>query len=180
MRERFRTGHPGVTVVDGVAADLPFEDASFDAVACAQSFHWFAERATLSEFARVLKPGGSLLLVWNARDDTVPWVRALGDIVNAEAGDSPRYASGAWRTLFPTEGFGPLEEARFPHAHRGSPERVVIDRFLSVSYIAALPARKREAIADRLRAVVDATPDLAGRDEIAVPYVTSAFRCRRL
>ncbi|WP_416358007.1 class I SAM-dependent methyltransferase [Aureimonas phyllosphaerae] len=180
MRRQLKAQYPDVPVVDAVAADLPFDDASLDAVCCAQSFHWFATAETLCEFGRVLKPGGSLLLVWNTRDDTVPWVRALGEIVNAHAGDAPRFASGAWRAPFPAKGFGPLQETRFPHAHAGPVEEVVIDRFLSVSYIAALPAPERERVAERLRAAVAAVPNLAGQDKIAVPYVTSAFRCRRL
>jgi ubiquinone/menaquinone biosynthesis C-methylase UbiE len=52
------------------AADeaLPLADASVDAVLCANSFHFFGAPATcLSEAARVLKPGGVLLLAdWSA------------------------------------------------------------------------------------------------------------------
>jgi ubiquinone/menaquinone biosynthesis C-methylase UbiE len=54
----------------GGAADeaLPLADASVDAVLCANSFHFFGSPATcLSEAARVLKPGGVLLLAdWSA------------------------------------------------------------------------------------------------------------------
>ncbi len=47
------------------AADepLPLPDACCDAVVCANSFHFFADPATcLAECARVLKPGGTLLI----------------------------------------------------------------------------------------------------------------------
>ena len=43
-------------------------DASVDFVTCAQSFHWFNPRIALVEFARVLVPGGAVVLTWNNRD----------------------------------------------------------------------------------------------------------------
>jgi SAM-dependent methyltransferase len=47
--------------VDGTA------EASADAVAVAQAFHWFDGDAALAEIHRVLRPGGALALVWNRR-----------------------------------------------------------------------------------------------------------------
>jgi hypothetical protein len=67
---------------------------------------------------------------------------------------------------------------RFAHTHVGPPERVIVDRFMSVSFIAALPAAERDAIATQIRALIDRTPALAGRSEVTVPYVTMAFHCR--
>jgi ubiquinone/menaquinone biosynthesis C-methylase UbiE len=56
----------------GRAEALPFPDASFDLISCAQAFHWFEPRAAFSECARVLRPGGALAIFWKhaARDDT--------------------------------------------------------------------------------------------------------------
>ena len=49
--------------VAGDAQDLPFDDASFDAVVCAFALCGIADhRAALGEMARALRPGGSLLL----------------------------------------------------------------------------------------------------------------------
>jgi SAM-dependent methyltransferase len=180
MREGFSTAHPGVPVFDAVAEALPFEDAAFSAVCCAQSFHWFATRAALAEIRRVLRAGGSLILVWNMRDESVPWIDRLGDIMRSLAGDSPRHESGEWRRLFPAQGFGPLEETRLRNDQIGPPERVVIDRCLSVSYVAALSPDEQADVAARLRRLLAETPETAGRDEIAVPYVTSAYQARKI
>jgi ubiquinone/menaquinone biosynthesis C-methylase UbiE len=52
-----------IDFVEGFSNELPFEDASFDAVVSTLFFHHLnrdAKRATLSELARVLKPGGGL------------------------------------------------------------------------------------------------------------------------
>ena len=50
--------------VQAEAGRLPLADASFDWVVCANSFHYFRQpAATLREMNRVLRPGGSLVLV---------------------------------------------------------------------------------------------------------------------
>ena len=49
--------------VVGDAEDLPFDDASFDAIICANSFHHYPNpRAFFGEASRVLRPGGRLVL----------------------------------------------------------------------------------------------------------------------
>jgi len=53
-----------IECVEGWAHDLPFEDASFDYVTCNNMFHYVDEPLqALSEFRRVLKPSGSLVLM---------------------------------------------------------------------------------------------------------------------
>ncbi len=53
------------------ATTLP--PSSFDFVTAAQSFHWFDPVVTRREFVRILKPGGSVVLLWNDRVDTTPF-----------------------------------------------------------------------------------------------------------
>lgn len=180
MREELTEAFPHVAALEGSAQSIPLPDASVDAVVCAQAFHWFVDATALAEIRRVLKPGGTLGLIWNLRDHRVGWVQAVSDIVDAYEGDTPRVYSGAWRAAFPAEGFGPLTEEGFDFAHEGAPEAVVVSRNLSSSFIAALPAAEKAAVADRLRALVAATPDLAGRDRIAFPYRTEVYSARKI
>ncbi len=149
------------------------------AVVCAQAFHWFANAAATAEIARVVAPGGCLALVWNVRDESVPWVARLTELVRPYEGDAPRFHTGAWRRAFPAPGFEPLEEASFPHAHVGPPDVVIVERFLSVSFIAALPPDERAAVERRLRELIATEPALAGNERVAFPYRTVAFRARR-
>ncbi|GJD52262.1 putative methyltransferase [Methylobacterium crusticola] len=179
MLDQLAAGHPEVEARPGRAEAIPFPDGGADAVACAQSFHWFATPAALAEIRRVLRPGGRLGLVWNVRDEGVPWVAALTAIMAPHAGDAPRYHAQAWRSVFPAAGFGPLEERVFRYGHAGPPERVIVDRVLSVSFIAALPEAERARVAGQVRALIARTPDLAGRAEVTFPYRTTAFRCER-
>lgn len=179
MRVRLAADHPGVDARAGTAEALPLADASVDAVACAQAFHWFANRAATAELARVIRPGGVLALVWNVRDESVPWVHAITTIIEPFEGDAPRFHKGDWARVFPAAGFSPLRETRFPHVHRGPPEQVIVERFLSVSFIAALPDAQRADVARRLRALIDAEPALAGASEVAFPYETVAYHATR-
>ena len=180
MRARLAVTYPDVDARGGTADAMPLADASVDAVVCAQAFHWFATETALAEIARVLKPGGVLALVWNVRDESVAWMRRATEIIAPYEGDAPRFAKGDWRHVFPAAGFAPLEETRFRHVHAGPPEQVVVDRFLSVSFIAALPAAERDAVAARLRGLIADDPALQGKASIEAPYETVAFRVRRL
>ena len=178
MLARLRRDVPGAEALVGDAQHIPVASGTVDAVLCAQSFHWFATTAAVAEIRRVLKSGGVLGLIWNQRDESVSWIAEVGKIFEHYTGDAPRMMSGAWRKVFPAPGFGPLHETRFAHAHVGPPERVIVDRFTSVSFIAALPAAERDDVARQIRALIARTPSLAGRGEVTVPYVTMAFHCR--
>lgn len=172
-------GLDGVSALPGTAQAMPFADAALDAVVCAQAFHWFAGREALDELHRVLRPGGRLALVWNVRDESVDWVAALTAIITPHEGDAPRFHTGDWRHAFPHPGFGPLIETSFAHAHVGPPQQVIVDRFMSVSFIAALPDVPRDAVRRDIETLVATHPALRGRETVRVPYTTLACHCVR-
>ena len=61
---RHRTADHRLTFAVGVAEHLPYPDASVDLVVSSTSFdHWSDQLAGLAECARVLRPGGHLVLV---------------------------------------------------------------------------------------------------------------------
>jgi SAM-dependent methyltransferase len=180
MRARLARDWPQVTALKGTAESIPLPDASADAVVCAQAFHWFATTAALAEIRRVLQPGGMLGLVWNTANLAVDWVAQFRGMINEYQGDAPQFASGAWKRAFPAAGFGPLMESRFSHEHVGGAETVIVDRLLSVSFVASLPAAEREALAERVRAAIAARPELAGKPEVRFPYETFAYATEKL
>lgn len=55
-----------------------------------------------------------------------------------------------------------------------------MDRFLSVSFIAALPPAEKAKVSDQLQHLIDTHPSLRGRGVIDFPYQTQAYLCRRL
>lgn len=179
MREQ-AAALPGVQALAGTAQSLPVPDGSLDAIVCAQAFHWFASASVLDEFARALKPGGRLGLVWNVRDESVDWVAQITRLITPFEGDAPRFYKGDWRKPFPHPQFSPLQQASFPYEHVGPPSQVIIERFMSVSFIAAQPPAQRARIQSQLEDLIATHPDVRGRALLHFPYRTLAFHCERL
>jgi ubiquinone/menaquinone biosynthesis C-methylase UbiE len=175
MREQLVESLPDVTAISGAAESIPLGTGSVDAVVCAQAFHWFASHAALEEIHRVLVPGGALGLVWNVRDESCDWVAAITEIITPYEADAPRFHTGQWRQAFTGDLFSEPQSFTFQYQHVGTPQETIIDRFLSVSFIAALPAPEKARVKGRLQALIDTWPQLKGRTEIAFPYQTRAY-----
>jgi SAM-dependent methyltransferase len=183
MRATFEQQLPGVEVLDASAESLPFGDASVSAVVAAQAFHWFATDAAVAEIARVLRPGGSFGLVWNARDDSVDWVARVTDIFKKYEGADgvrvPRHRERAWRApLERSRAFSLGVEREFPNSQSLTPDGLV-ERLASVSFIAVLPDDEKARAIGELRDLLDSHADLRGRTEIDHPYVTEVYVFRR-
>ena len=65
--ERLLAAFPNFTSVAGTAEATTLPDESVDFVTAAQAAHWFDRKRARCEFARILKPGGWLVLLWNER-----------------------------------------------------------------------------------------------------------------
>ncbi|MEM5274801.1 class I SAM-dependent methyltransferase [Cupriavidus taiwanensis] len=180
MRAQLAAAMGPVQVLEGSAEAVPLAEASVDVVVCAQAFHWFANARALAEMRRVLRPGGRLGLVWNVRDESVDWVAQLTAIMAPYEGDAPRFHKGDWKRVFPAEGFGPLTLQSLPYAHVGPPQRVIVDRVMSVSFIASLPEPEQARVRARPHALIAQHPALSARAEVAFPYRTEAYHCERL
>lgn len=175
MLAKLVTAYPTVPALVGSAEAIPLADGCADAVVCATAFHWFANAQALREIHRVLRPGGRLGLIWNVRDERVAWVVRLTALVNRYQDDTPRQASGAWRAVFPFDGFGPLQASEFAYEHRGPAQDVIVNRVLSTSFIAALPPADRDDVAAQVRQLIDDEPALSGRAIVSMPYRTMAY-----
>ncbi len=179
MRRVFARVVPEVPVLSGTAESIPLPSGFADAIVAAQAFHWFWPRPALREFARVLRPGGGLGLVWNLRDESVGWSRRLTQLLDEYGYTSqvPR-ARGLdrWRPVFdrPESPFGPLLHCRFPHRQR-APRATFVARILSVSVVAGLSARERGRVAERVRAILDTDPATRDRPILEMPYRTDVF-----
>jgi SAM-dependent methyltransferase len=74
--ESFLAEYPQFQSIAATAETTSLPDACVDFVAAGQAFHWFDRGKCRVEFARVLKPGGWVALVWNERlTDTTPFLR---------------------------------------------------------------------------------------------------------
>jgi ubiquinone/menaquinone biosynthesis C-methylase UbiE len=74
--EEYLRDFPQFRSVNGTAESTTLPTASVDFLVAGQAFHWFDARAARTEFARVLKPGGWVAIVWNDRKkDGTPFLR---------------------------------------------------------------------------------------------------------
>jgi SAM-dependent methyltransferase len=181
MRDIFRASVPGGPVLASTAEQLAFRDASLDAVTVAQAFHWFDHDRAIAELARVVRPGGRVGLVWNARDRSVDWVDEVWAIMDRVEKRAPWRDHDNWRdsAFRAMPGFGPLHEGEFRHSHSVTPEGMV-QRVASVSHVAVLPDPERATVLDEVRTLLAAHPGTAGRDELAVPYRVDCFWFERI
>ncbi|MDE3169338.1 MAG: class I SAM-dependent methyltransferase [Acidobacteriota bacterium] len=65
--EEYLRNYPKFHSVAGSAEATTLAAASVDFVIVGQAFHWFDPIATRKEFARILRPGGCIAVVWNER-----------------------------------------------------------------------------------------------------------------
>ena len=143
-------------VVAGTAEALPLRSGSADLVTVAQAFHWFDPAPALAEVLRVARSGGWVALVWNERDESVPWVKEFGDVIERHAGGRPYTptADTDWDGRLTAAGFDVVATRRFDHpipASRAS----VVERAASTSHVAALPEERRAPLLAEIARLVD-------------------------
>jgi hypothetical protein len=121
----------------------------------------------------VLRPGGRLSLIWNERDDSVPWMARLSTILHTEV-TLPYARNRDWPTVIATLPlFSPLQRVRGPFSHLIDTPTLV-DHVASTSYIGAMSEAEREPFLQRTRELVDGFPQ-----PFEMPYVSDAYRCDR-
>jgi SAM-dependent methyltransferase len=165
---------PGVEALVGTAEELPLADADVDAVTLAQAWHWVDEERGVPEIARVLRPGGTLGLIWNSRDERVDWVRELGEAMGSNESITPasldELAIGA--------PFEPGEVSEFACPQTLSRvELIALVR--SRSHFLVKDETQQAAVLRKVEAVLDRHPGVERDGAIELPYVTRAFRFRR-
>ncbi len=172
-------GNGAVTLVEGTAEAIPLQAGSVDAVVVAQAFHWFDAIRALSEIHRVLRPGGRLLLAWNHRDETVAWVRTLGDLIRDLAPGKPQAWDRSWRGWLARSAlFGTWDSRTFRHVQSLTRDGLH-DRVASISYVAAAEPDVRAGLFADIDAIVREDPDTSGRDLIDLPYDTEVMVAER-
>ncbi|MCW2797219.1 methyltransferase domain-containing protein [Nocardioides sp.] len=159
---------PDVRTSQSSAEEIPSGDRSYDVVVCAQAFHWFDHEVALPEMARVLRPGGVLSLVWNQRDERIPWVKRLGAMIGTqEQLREPARALDASRL------FGEPESETFTFWQSINRDSIR-DLVQSRSNVAVLDP---DARARKLAEVLAFYDDFGrGMDGMQLPYAAHCFR----
>jgi SAM-dependent methyltransferase len=175
MLEQLRARLPGVLTAVGGAEDVPLPDASADVVTAAQAWHWFDDTLAPAECARLLRPGGRLALVWNERDESVDWVRAIWEPLNRTGSVGMSLLVDGWQTAVTEHApFGPMQQAVFRYEQTLS-RAGILQLVSSRSGVALLePAAKATLLAE-VAAVLDSHPGSRDRESLVLPYETRCY-----
>jgi SAM-dependent methyltransferase len=97
------SGHDRFESVTGTAEATTLPPSSVDLITAGQAFHWFDPAPARKEFARVLRPGGKIVLVWNdRRKHGTPFQEAYENLLETYA----------------------IDYAGVEHGRKGSPENI--------------------------------------------------------
>lgn len=165
--ERLAALFPDLRTSAATAERLPNLDASVDVVVC-RNFHTYDEEAALTEFSRVLRPGGHVAVVVEALDTKIPWVRKFSRLLGEEPPEPTTPESIVQSTRF---GFVDADAFR----HWSTVDR---DALCAVALLDPRVARMDPAAQERLLADVRALYDDYGRgpDGMQLPQIAHCYR----
>lgn len=143
-----------ITYVKATAEATGLPDAAFQAVVCAQAFHWFDPQKALAEFHRLLSPGAYVALMWNERDEADQFTRDYGDLLRTLPDTSlvevKRGTAG--EVLFDSALFSNASLEYFDNEQTLDREKFV-SRALSASYAPAPDSPEARAFQEKLENV---------------------------
>ncbi|WP_125131626.1 class I SAM-dependent methyltransferase [Microbacterium sp. 10M-3C3] len=174
MLETLRTHVAGVPTFVGRAESLPLPDAAVDAVLFGQAWHWVDVAAASAEVGRVVRAGGVLGMVWNIRDDRVPWVAELSAVMHGSHAEEVLSEEGGVAVAAP---FADIERERWEWS-RAMTRADLLAMARSRSYIVTAAPDERARIEAALGDLLDRV-GAVGEATVELPYVTHAFRSIR-
>ena len=168
--EAARDRHPGVTVLQGSAEELPFPDRAFDASLAQLVVHFMSDPVRgLAEMRRVTRDGGAVAAsVWDLAGGRAPlslfW-RAAHDL-DMDVTDESRMAGardGHLVELFEAAGLRDIHDTVFPVSLEHQSFEEWWDPYTrgvgpAGSYVAALDEERRTALRERCRALLPDGP----------------------
>ena len=125
---------------------------SADAILAGQCFHWFGlDQKAVDEIHRVLKPGGSLGIIWNLANRSVSWIKNIEEMLD------PKYVpmniprtnldEVMFTTLRSHGGFG--NEGKDFSTYRHSMKydlKGILDRYKTYTVISATPENEKQQL----------------------------------
>jgi SAM-dependent methyltransferase len=145
---------PRAQALAGTAEALPAV-GMVDAVVVGQAWHWFDAAAALASVRSVLRPGGTLGLLWNLLDDRDGWAKVLADAAQME--DRLTYLNHADARPFEDapDDFGPWERRVLEHSQVVDAS-VVLANLGSRSTVLLLPEEERQELVSQVAAQLPA------------------------
>jgi len=174
VAERAFANKDAFTSCDGRAERTGLKAESMSMVCVAQAFHWFDPVRARAEFARILKPGGHVALIWNVRREDTPFLVAYEAMLRKYA---PEYANSgvpaqaneeSVRRFFTPSTF---ERNTFAYSQQFDAEGLR-GRMMSSSYTPAAGTAGHEEIVAACNAIFTKH---AKQGRITFPYETRVF-----
>jgi SAM-dependent methyltransferase len=169
MVAQLRRAAPMARPVLARAEDIPLPSSSVDVVIAGQAFHWFNQERALPEIARVLRPGGTVALVWNTGDASVPWVKKVNALIGHQSevdGTDPFEDSDIFVTT---------ESAAIKHWQPFRKD-TMIGFVESTSSAAILSASDAADLRERAGQLYDSYE--RGPDGLLMPWIAHCYRAR--
>lgn len=178
--------------VKGSAERLAIDDEAALAIFVGEAFHWFDREAALTEFARVLTPGGGLAVMWNTpppQSETAAWQQAVGQLfaelpanlrqrmppgITSPAANYRDPTQDGWRTGPEWAAFEPVEHFEYTHAQTLDRAGVVA-LIGSWSFVGSLDASVRAELLER----VDQVLAEDGIDSVELTWRCDQYLTRR-
>jgi SAM-dependent methyltransferase len=148
---------PDFCSVNAVAEATTLQDASVDLILAAQAFHWFDKARARAEFARILRPGGHVVLVWNERRTaSTPFLREYEQLLQRYGTDYNQVRHENVSADLIAAFFAPAKHQvrTFENAQHFDYEGLE-SRLLSSSYTPAADDPKRPVMLAELRKLFD-------------------------
>lgn len=167
--------------VCGTAEAIPLRDSCVDVVTAATAFHWFDHERAVPEMRRVLRAKGRIALVTNIRDETVPWIKSLSEIIGSESAMAATLGGvggmpAEFKAKLEDGGlFRSMEHEVFDFEQELT-EEALIGLVSTRSYMAILPEDGRARLLADVRTLCRTHPELRDRPRFSGVYKTHAFR----
>jgi SAM-dependent methyltransferase len=176
--EKLLAKYPNFRSANGSGEHTTLANASVDLVTCAQAFHWLNGPAAAAEFRRICKPGGSVVVMWNARlTDRSEFLREYDELLIRHGTD---YAKVAHEKA-PTAHADLERHFRVPFTHVKFPNEQSFDldglrgRVASSSYT---PGPGEPGFAELFAAMDELFARFAKDGRVAFEYDTEVFYAR--
>ncbi|HEY6763065.1 MAG TPA: class I SAM-dependent methyltransferase [Baekduia sp.] len=172
---------PAATVLAGTAEALPLEDRSQDAVLASSAWHWVDPERAVPEAARVLRPGGTLGVVWTGMDREVAWVGELQQTIRARLSPPVVGADrGPRRLELPASAADAFSPVEGPHIVRFT-HRFTRDALLGLAgtYSAMIIHPEKASLLEAIRTALSEDPRFATAAGVEIPMISRCFRARR-
>lgn len=172
--ERLLSGYPSFHSRDARAEATTLPGESVDFITAGQAFHWFQPAEARTEFRRILKADGWVVLAWNTRQtDTTPFLRAYEQMLNTYGTDYAEVHHRGNATDDVIEQFyrSPPQVASFPNSQSFDFEGLR-GRLLSSSYTPEPGHPDHEPMLQAIRAIFDAHQE---NGRVIFEYETSLY-----